>query len=367
MKKEIASLELYYIVKEFQELIGGKFDRIYQDCEDFYFSIFITSKGKKILKVMPNTIYLTDYKPESQAGGFCSFLRRRLSNARIVEIKQHEFERILEIKIQAKEQKYFLIIELFNIGNIILCDENKKIISPFKNKSWSSRTIRGGIQYEYPPVQSNILDMGFEQFVDIVNLNNDKEIVKIIAKELSLGSIYAEEVCFISDIDKNKKGLCKNDLIKVFDNIKKMLNKKIEAVYYEKKKETVPFVLESIGKPDKEFKNYNEALDEIVTEKIFKEKNEEFVKEQKNKENKIQNLLRIQEDNLKKIEADYTENNRKGELIYEHFQEIDSLLKDIHELRKKHGWNEIKKIISRKYKIVKDTINNEGKIVLELE
>lgn len=366
MKKEIASLELYYLVKEFQQLINGKFDRIFQDNEDFYFQIFMTGKGKGILKVMPNAIYLTDYKPESQAGGFCSFLRRRLNNARIIEIIQHEFERIIEIIIQAKEQKYIMIIELFNIGNIILCDENKKIISPFKNKTWSARTIRGGIQYEYPPSQNNIINMDFNKFVEIIN-HEDKEIVKILAKELGLGSIYAEEICFVSDIDKNKKGLCEKELITLFDNIKTILNKKIEASYYEKKKEIVPFALESLGKPDKEFKNYNEVLDEILTEKIFKEKNEEIVKEEKKKEDKMQKLLRIQEEQLKKIEDDYSENNRKGELIYEHFQEIDSLLKEIHELRKNHSWTEIKQIISKKYNIVRDILENEGKIVVEFK
>jgi predicted ribosome quality control (RQC) complex YloA/Tae2 family protein len=365
MKKEIASLELFYLVKELQELVGAKFDRIFEEGEDFYFQFFAKDKGKKILKISPNMMYLTEFKPKSEAGGFCSFLRRRLSNARVKSFKQYKFERIVEIEIDAREQQYIMMIELFNIGNIILCDQNRKIISPYKNKSWSARTIRGGIPYEFPPEQNNVLSFSKEEFIAFMDKHNDKEVVKILAKDLSLGGNYAEDICHSVSIDKNTK-LSDHTLIgKVFTAVKNVFEQEIRPCYYQKRKEIVPFMMKSLEQPDKEFKTFNEALDEILTERIFKEKEDVYHKEEEEKLNKTQKLLKVMEDQLRSIENDYAENTRKGQLIYEHYQEVEELLKYIHQEKKKKEWPQLKKEIMHRFLFVKEINEKDGNLIIE--
>ena len=66
------------------------------------------------------------------------------------DIRQYNFDRIVELHV-AKEQKFTLVIELFAKGNIILLDEEGKIILPLKRKLWSDRKISSKEEYLYPP------------------------------------------------------------------------------------------------------------------------------------------------------------------------------------------------------------------------
>ena len=150
MNNETSSLELSCLIKEFQVLIGGKIDKIYQqksNKREFLFRMHVPSHGKKQLRVIaPGFIYLSEYKQEftDSPPGYCTFLRKHLGNARIEAVRQVNFERIVEIIFDAKEGKLILIIELFSKGNIILCKEDYTIISPLENQRWKDRTASDG-------------------------------------------------------------------------------------------------------------------------------------------------------------------------------------------------------------------------------
>ncbi len=128
--KEMNALELHYLLSELKVLVGGKIDQIYQpEKKELLFSFHIPSVGKKILRVkVPNFLYLTEFKggmPETPAD-YCIFLRRRLENARLREISQKGFERVVEFSFEKAESKFYLIIELFSKGNALnlLCKHN---------------------------------------------------------------------------------------------------------------------------------------------------------------------------------------------------------------------------------------------------
>ena len=62
MKKELSSVELKYLVDEFQQLLDGKIDKIYQPAKkELLFSFHIPRIGKKMLRVnLPSFIWLTE-------------------------------------------------------------------------------------------------------------------------------------------------------------------------------------------------------------------------------------------------------------------------------------------------------------------
>src|SRR4030043_2301249 len=103
MKSELTSLDLYYLVKEFQQLVGARVDKIYEQSEDKKYFLLVFHKpslGKLMLRIhLPNLAYLTEYKqafPETPPG-FCVFLRKHLAGGKIKEVRQKGFDRILEI------------------------------------------------------------------------------------------------------------------------------------------------------------------------------------------------------------------------------------------------------------------------------
>ena len=235
MKSELTSLDLYYLVKEFQDLVGARIDKIYEQEEDKNEFLFIFHKsgvGKMMLRIkLPELAYLTDYKqtfPDTPPG-YCMFLRKHLSGAKIKEIRQKGFERILEIFFTTKDGIRILICELFSKGNMLLVDEELKIRGLLKSQNWQARIVRGGVKYEYPPEQTNTTSIGQEQFKDIISKSKMDSIVKTLAVDFGLGGFYAEELCKRAKINKEKKRLDEKELGKLFNELKGLFNEEVKA------------------------------------------------------------------------------------------------------------------------------------------
>ena len=143
MKTQLAALEINYLIKEFQFLLNSKIDKIYVPSKkEIILQLYSQTKGKQQLRITHNALFLTEYKSEiKEPSDYCMFLRKKLNNARVIKITQLEFERIISIEIQAKENKYTLIAELFSTGNILLIKDNKILVAS-EYQNWKDRTIR---------------------------------------------------------------------------------------------------------------------------------------------------------------------------------------------------------------------------------
>ncbi|MBW2990316.1 NFACT family protein [Candidatus Woesearchaeota archaeon] len=370
MKTSLTSLDLHYLVKEFQSLVGARIDKIYEqdsDKNEFLFIFHKSGVGKLMLRFnLPGVVYLTDYKqvfPDTPPG-FCVFLRKHLASARIKEVRQKGFERILEIVFDTKNGVRTLVCELFSKGNMLLLEEDYKIRGLLKSQNWQARTIRGGIKYEYPPKQINTPSLGEEQIKNIISKSKKDSIVKTLAIDLGLGGLYAEELCMRADIAKEKKRLDDTELKKLFKELKGLFNEKIKA---NKTNEVVlPFELKIEGQNNRVFyDSFNQVLDDVLTEKVVKQVQEKVIKEKQSKEDKVTLIIKKQEQRLKALEKSITENQRKGELIYEHYQEIKELLENINLDRKKMSWEEVKKKYKNN-KLIKEIDEKTGKVVVKL-
>jgi len=366
MKTELTSLDLYYLVKEFQALVGARFDKAYEQAEDkdeFLFVFHKTGVGKLMLRIkLPELCYLTDYKqvfPDTPPG-FCMFLRKHLSGARIKEIRQKGFERILEIVFTTKVGVRIMICELFSKGNMVLVDEDYKIRGLFKSQNWQARTVRGGVKYEYPPEQPNTPELSFEEFKKIILKSGMDSIVKTLAVDFGLGGFYAEELCKRAGTDKNKR-LDDKDAGEVFNELTKLFTEEIKANKSED--ELVPFSLAAGA--GKEYESFNKLLDNVLTDQVVKQAQAEIVKQKQTKQDKTMLVVKKQEQRLAELEKSITDNQKKAELIYEHYQEIKQLLDNINSDRKKMNWNELKKKY-KKNKLIKDIDEKTGKISVNL-
>jgi len=328
MKKALSSMDLYYLLKELDILISGKIDQIYQKGkEELTLQMHVTGKGKKMLRIiLPSMMYLTIYKGEQppEPPGFCKFLRKRLKSARLQKIEQKGFERIVDFTFSTKETTYHLIVELFSDGNVILCDENYKIISPLTTGNWKDRTIRGGIEYTYPKRDINFLDISEDDFKKNILASDKESIVKTLAMDFGLGGSYAEELCTIAEIDKDKKA-DEKDISKLYSASREFISREIEGNVTEK--DILPFKFKT-KEAKTVFTSFNEALDETLTEEKITSQNEIIASKKEKEMDKINAMIKQQEQTIKDMERKIEESQKKAELIYENYDEIKEALQN---------------------------------------
>lgn len=367
MKKQLSSMDLYFLVKEFQHLIGGKMDQIYQnEKEELTLQFHVTGHGKQMLKIfLPSMLYITKYKgtyPQTPPG-FCTFLRRRLKNARIQEIKQIDFERILELTFSTKDDTFHLIIELFSDGNVILCNEDYKIISPLTTGNWKDRTIRGGIPYTYPKRDLNILTIQEDNFIKIVQESIKESIVKTLALDFALGGIYAEEICKRSKVDKNSNKPTLKQITSLFFELQKLLSTEPKGHVFEK--DVAPLEMKTKDTTNT-FETFNEALDETLTENKIQEEVEQIQSKREKELEKINKRINQQKQTINEIETKIEGSSKKGELIYSNYSLLTDILTQVNKARETLDWKEIKEKLKGN-KIIIDVNAKNKTVTVELK
>ncbi len=223
-KREISSLDLRFLLKEWEFLVGAFIRKVYQsgtlDEWRMVFEIFIPQKGTSYLNVFPSCLLLEKAKAQfpEKPSGFCMSLRKHLTGKKIERIGQHGFDRILEISAGGLT----LILEFVPPGNVILTDSEGIILSALKTKKWRDREIRVRARYRYPPERPEPFSMGFEVFKKY--FVSEKKAVVILASELGLGSGYANRLCSLSEVrpDRPARSLGDKDIRSLFQRIRSL-------------------------------------------------------------------------------------------------------------------------------------------------
>jgi len=361
MKKELSSLDLHYLVREFAVLKNAKVNKLYVYRNELLLDLHVPSKGKCFLKVvLPNLIFITKQKKEySSPSGFCMFLRKSLTNSRLRDIVQIDSERILDLLFE-KEKESHLIIELFSKGNIILCRSDYKILGALTVQKWSNRQIAKGNKYEHPKRDYNLFKITEQELKETIEKTKMDSIVKVLAVDLGIGGVYAEELCLLVDINKKKKNLDDDEVKKLFSELRKLISRKPFPGIYENN-DIVPFRLEQLKEMEfTKYESFSEAIDEKYgkAEDVARTKHDLRI-------DKVLRVLEEQEAKIKEQEKEAEENTRKGELIYEKYQLVDSLIKELREIRKEHSWKEIKEKL-KGHKLVKDINEKENMVTVDI-
>ena len=374
MKKNLAALELSYVIKELDALIDAKLDKIYHpDKKMLLLQFHITGQGKKILRIsVPDYIYLTDYKEKSpeKPSGFCMVLRKNLEQSRLRSVKQLGSERIVELLFEKKE-KHKLFIELFSPGNLILCKEDGTIISAVETKKWKDRTIRGGIAYTFPKREINFFDLKKAELKELLKSTEKDSLVTCLAIDLGLGGVYAEESCLLTGIDKkiSPKKINESNLNSLLKAIKSLCSMKINPCsVYDKKNlvDIIPFSLEFYKDFKKQdFKSYNEALDNYFTGQVKEEKVDESELRYKKELEKLNKIIDEQKKQIERMQTSIKTNNGRAELIYTNYKLIESIITELKKAREKYSWQEIKEKL-KGHKIIKDINEKESKVIIEI-
>ena len=372
MTFSLSSLDIHHLVNEWQFLVGSKIDKIFQqDTSDILlFALHVSGQGKQFLYMsVPDMISVCSFKPvfPDVPPHFCSALRRKINAARITAISQQGFERIINIDFTTKHGNSRLVIEMFSKGNVILHDSEMKILSCLRSDSRTTRFIRPGKPYIYPPKKINPLEMDLSTFNGQLKSSDRESIVKSLAMDFSLGGTYAEEVVFIAKVDKylSPNDIDDNTISVIFDAMKSMLTSETFGnVVLEK---PYSFKLESKNTEEVlEFPSFNDAVSSLALKDLERDMAKDAAKDQKAKLSKLDRIIKAQTFQIKGLEKSEVENQEKGEIIYKNYTKVDSLLKNIQEARKTHSWKEIKEALKNNPDVTSLDEHN-GSITLELE
>lgn len=345
MKKEVTSFDVAAMVTELKQSVTDAWiTNIYQT--DYKTLIFKLHKSDQpalnLLIKAGNRLHLTSFAIEKppKPSGFCMTLRRYLRNGKIRDIEQHEFERIVTLRIRAQQEEFQLVCELFGDGNIIQVNAQNKILQALSYRRMRDRNILRNETFQYPPPSGkNPFKMERKDFDEIKSLGQI-EIVKALARFLGVGGLYAEEILLRAKIDKNTQcnALGTTELDSIFNVLKQMLSK-IEknetepAIVVDEKGEwvdVVPFRLEKYSAfQTKSYPSFNEALDSYYTEKGVKEKVTTTTTEIEQVLAQQERILSKQQKTMEELEQEIRKNKEIGNAIYAHFGELQLLIQEI--------------------------------------
>lgn len=363
--KEISTIELHFLEKELQTLVGAKVDKIFQPAKKELL-LQLHKQGRILLHVLPNLIWITQKKQAmpKTLPSFCAFLRKKLGQARIKIIQQLKPERVL-VFVFEKEETYRLVIELFSTGNVILCTNEGKILAASQTQVWKDRTVRSGEIYKLPKSQHNIFTINQDEFIQVFK-DSKQNVSKTIATILGIGGLYAEELCIRAQIQPTKLDIAEEEGVRLYQALQGLLNQEPKpqiVIKDDKPIDLTPIPLEKYKLlKKKDCSSFNEAIDVVVSPKLGQTEKARTNKVYEKQLEKINKMIKMQQKNLKKLESEIKNNRQKGEYIYEQYQAINQIVMQIQELRKTLSWKEIKQKIPQ----IKEVDEATHSVILEI-
>jgi len=369
MKTSLSSFDLRALVAEWQELVGGHIDKVYQNEDEVIFRINLPSRGKTELFAKSGRwlcLHEVENKPESPPM-FAQTLRRLLDNARIVGVEQRGFDRIAVFHLEHGGSSADLVFEVFGKGNLVLVRENVSVAAMFPQK-FKDRTVQVGEPYAFPHAEVDPLDLDRDGFAKTVRAAKG-QVVRVLASVLNLGGTYAEELCLRAGIDKETK--VKEIADPQVDALYTALNNIAVAVEQERRPlvvlrdgkaiDATPIELvQYAGLERREFPIFNQAVSHFLT---VAEPEAAFAQDVASK---FERRIAQQQESLEALRDEAVRLEAQAVFLYNHYPVFDELLKAIREGRNPPEHAQIK-AIDRKTHTVTLAIGDYDAITLNYD
>lgn len=379
MKTSMTSIDIHVALEELQSLVGYWLDNLYVTGNLYLFKFQGKGELKRpLLLIEPGTrIHLTELRRDLPSPGPKTLqLRRLIKGTRVSAIRQHGMDRliILDLKHATKEHPYQVIVELFGKkSNLIVIDTNanNRIIYANWYRKMRDRDVLPGKSFTLPPTRGKfLLDITLNDLMSIthpqngdnVNADNQKAsktskknqeknqpLVKALATQFGGGGSLAEEILARASVPKNfpVQKLTETQARSIMDAIQEL-----NSIIKEKQWQPCitlendvpisvdPFPFHSIIGTRTFFKTFNDALD-----KYFSELEQPYSKDLRKKEQEIakwKNILQQQQQHVERLRKQHAQYQKRGDLLYAHYQEVSEIISVIQQARKKNiDWDTI--------------------------
>ncbi len=394
IKTEFSNVDVAALVQELKPLLNDAFiDNIYQlyQVNDlFFFKLRPYQGGACLLLVeLGKRFHLSEISfvfPKIPPG-FCSALRKHVRGSRIINIEQWRFDRIIILDLKRGDKRLRMIIELFGRGNLILLDEEEKILMAKFYRKMRDRDLIPKAKFEFAPARGlDFFTIGFNDLKNLFSIS-EIDIIRTLVKEINIGGLYGEEICMQAGIDplKPAKELSDEEIRAVYLAVeflgKKIIEKDFEPVIVltdDKVIDVTPIrlkIYEEKGLKMEKSPSFNKACDEYFSRLYLKKDVGKEVDKIASEVKKLEKILSKQEDRLKELEY-IAKNYRKiGDAIYNHAHELEEILQTLNKVRREgFSWEEIDERLKegaekgiKLAEIVKSLVPKKGVMIVEID
>lgn len=254
------------MVESLQNLVSGRIHKINQPENDTI--IMVVRQNRKnhqlLLSIHPSfsRLQITDKKYDNPFNPpmFARVFRKHLEGGFIENIRQVGNDRRVEIDIKSKDEigdtmHRTIILEIMGKhSNLILVDENRKIIEGFKHLTPNTnqyRTVMPGFEYKAPPSQNklNPYEISGQEALKYIDFNAGK-----ISKQL-LNSFEGFSPLITNEIVSRRQFMTQDTLPEAYDEVMAETTLTPTPVFH-KNHET--------GKEDFYFMKLNQFYDDVV-------------------------------------------------------------------------------------------------------
>ncbi|AWR97329.1 DUF814 domain-containing protein [Acidianus sulfidivorans JP7] len=259
----------------------------------FFFKLRCKNEDKNLILEPGVRINFTKYEGQKTINPKVRILRDLIRDSFINNVEILDEERILKIYLSNNKK---IILELLPRGNLIVLNEEDKIIFSTEYKTYKDRTIRAGIEYTLPPKPQ----------ADSKNPSRALGIPKELIENLKLETNNIEE------------------LKKKIEELKEKLMKGEIEPCIQKGKLFMPFYFDGCEK----LNDFNTVIDEyfidIEREKITQQNNEKLELERKKLEKTIQEI----QNTIDNYQTQAEQLRNIGKKILENYLQVENAIKN---------------------------------------
>lgn len=130
--------------------------------------------------------------------GFTMKMRKHLKNKRLESLTQLGSDRIIDFQFGVGDATYHLILELFDRGNIVLCDHEMTILNVLRPHT-EGETVRFVVREKYPEARARTnVERSNEEIVREVldNVKVDDNLKRIFTPVLGMKNDFLKQFCY---------------------------------------------------------------------------------------------------------------------------------------------------------------------------
>jgi len=271
----LSGIELRYLVNDISKKIDGYYvSNIYGITKDsLLFKFHHPEKSDVLLMLSTFGIWVTKVKIDPiEPNKLLKHLRNNLLRFKLKEVKQIGTERIVYLTLSYFEKEFVIVVELFSDGNIIICNNEMKILALSHSINVRHRQLRVGSQYVQPPLDNlDILNMTEKDFEPI--RSTSIAVAKWIGKTLGLPRKYIEEITRLAKVESKKKGedVSNEEIKRLFDSATQIVNNVVSGKHDPEIVRNDEMYVNPIslgGENNEKIASFMDGLDTVFTESI---------------------------------------------------------------------------------------------------
>jgi len=338
MKSAMTNFDIAAILPELrQHTIGGHIHNVYQISETA-FLLKIQPNNENLIIEPAKRIHLTKFeiKTPPKPSQLCMAFRKHLRSARIVDLQQPHFERLVFIDIERQRERGKIVVELLPRGNMILVDDQERVVVSSRYMRMKDRNILRGQQLRLPPQRGkNLLEVNEDDLAQL-KAQGSTEAVRAFAQLFGIGGTYVEEILQRAHVDKSTPAetLSDDQIRRIWQAISELKDTitagpKSPAIVLDDSTiiDVVPFELECYRDLNKRtMTSFSDAVDEYFTHLSSSERAERQEDLYSAKRQQLERRLTAQRNQVEEINRSTGTLRTMGDLIFRHLNQIGTVL-----------------------------------------